>query len=403
MATKVTESMDLTQAIQTLKWLDGERRKDRATIAKLEERLEEQGRQLARQSAQMDYLRSSLASVEGVLSKVDEFEQMVSNYKKEMTFQLGQRDEAWRKERDEAKRMRQLEHEGMKEHLHRLERELRVLPHYDEQLTARQAEAERLTEKVQSLDVTLVDLDKRLEDPVRAVSYLEERRRADHRRLTEVEHEIPELHTKIETLTQKLPLLEQSVQKQHSRLDEGIQELRKYDKPIEELRISDFQREQKMQQYMDQGAEVAQELERVREQTHDFIERRQQVKRALDALEKYKARIERRQDEMAERQRVAEARVERQWEEWQTAREKALKRREMVIEQRWQEQGRADVRQEGRLDTLEAIASLYREQLQALWEAHRTDASSLLSAAQGVYEELVGPIDDQLASLLGEQ
>ncbi|MGD9030738.1 MAG: hypothetical protein PVG25_13105, partial [Anaerolineae bacterium] len=196
---------------------------------------------------------------------------------------------------------------------------------------------------------------------------------------------------------------EQSVQKQQSRLDEGIQELRKYDKPIEELRISDFQREQKMQQYLDQGAEVAQELERVREQTHDFIERRQQVKRALDALEKYKARIERRQDEMAERQRVAEARVERQWEEWQTAREKALKRREMVIEQRWQEQGRADVRQEGRLDTLEAIASLYREQLQALWEAHRTDASSLLSAAQGVYEELVGPIDDQLASLLGEQ
>ncbi|MGD9030659.1 MAG: hypothetical protein PVG25_12700, partial [Anaerolineae bacterium] len=249
MATKVTESMDLTQAIQTLKWLDGERRKDRATIAKLEERLEEQGRQLARQLAQVDYLRSSLASVEGVLSKVDEFEQMVSNYKKEMTFQLGQRDEAWRKERDEAKRMRQLEHEGMKEHLHRLERELRVLPHYDEQLTARQAEAERLTEKVQSLDVTLVDLDKRLEDPVRAVSYLEERRRADHRRLTEVEHEIPELHTKIDTLTQKLPLLEQSVQKQQSRLDEGIQELRKYDKPIEELRISDFQREQKMQQY----------------------------------------------------------------------------------------------------------------------------------------------------------
>ncbi|MGD9002344.1 MAG: hypothetical protein PVF04_06730, partial [Anaerolineae bacterium] len=131
MVTKVTDSMDLTQAIQTLKWLDRERRKDRATIAELEERLQEQGRQLARQSAQVDQLRSSLAGVAAVLSKVDEFEQMVSNYKKEMTFQLEERDATWRKERDEAKRIRQLEHEAMKEHLHRLEKDLRVLPRYE--------------------------------------------------------------------------------------------------------------------------------------------------------------------------------------------------------------------------------------------------------------------------------
>jgi chromosome segregation ATPase len=395
--------MDLTQAIQTLKWLDGERRKDRATIAKLEEHLQEQGRQLSRQSAQIDQLRSSLATVGGVLSKVDEFEQMVSNYKKEMTFQLEQRDETGRKERDEAKRLRRLEHEAMKEHLSRLEKELRVLPRYDEQISARHAEEERLTEKLQSLEVTVADLDKRLEDPARAVSYLEERRRADHRRLTEVEHEIPGLHTKIDTLTQKLPLLEQSVQKQQSRIDEAIQELRRYDKPIEELRVSDFQREQKMQQYLEQGAEVAQELERLREQTHGFIERRQQVKRALDALEKFRTRIERRQDEMAERQRVAEARIERQWEEWQTARAKELKKQEMVIEQRWQEQGRIDVKQEGRLETLEAVLPLYRDQIKALWEAHRADADSLLSAAQDVYEGLVAPIDEQLAILRGEQ
>jgi chromosome segregation ATPase len=338
-----------------------------------------------------------------VLSRVDEFEQMVSNYKKEMTFQLEQRDETGRKERDEAKRLRRLEHEAMKEHLSRLEKELRVLPRYDEQISARLAEEERLAEKLQSLEGTVADLDKRLEDPARAVSYLEERRRADHRRLTEVEHEIPGLHTKIDTLTQKLPLLEQSVQKQQSRIDKAIQELRRYDKPIEELRISDFQREQKMQQYLEQGAEVAQELELLREQTHGFIERRQQVKRALDALEKTKARIERRQDEMAEKQRVAEARIERQWEEWQTARAKELRKREMVIEQRWQEQGRTDVKQEGRLETLEAVASMYRDQIKALWEAHRADADSLLSAAQDVYEVFIAPIDEQLAILRGEQ
>jgi chromosome segregation ATPase len=211
------------------------------------------------------------------------------------------------------------------------------------------------------------------------------------------------VHTKIDTLTQKFSLLEQSAQKQQSRIEEAMQELKRFEKPIEELRISDFQREQRMQQYMDQGAEVAQELERLREQTHGFIERKQEARRALEALEKTKIRIERRQDEVAEKQRVAEARFAREWEEWRTGRAKELKKREMVIEQRWQEQGRTDVKQEGRLETLEALASLYREQLSALWEAHRADADGLISAAQGLYEKLVAPIDDQLAALRGEQ
>jgi chromosome segregation ATPase len=320
-----------------------------------------------------------------------------------MTFQLEQRDETWRKERDEAKRLRRLEHEAMKEHLSRLEKELRVLPRYSEQMSAIQAEEQRLTGKLQSLEVGVADSDKRLEDSMKTVSYLEERRLADHRRVTEVEHEIPELHTKVDTLTQKFSLLEQGAQKQQSRIDEAMQELKRFEKPIEELRIADFQREQKMQQYTDQGAEVAQELERLREQTHGFIERKQEARRALEALEKTKTRIERRQDEVAEKQRVAEARFAREWEEWRTGRAKELKKREMVIEQRWQEQGRTDVKQESRLETLEALASLYREQLSALWEAHRADADGLISAAQGLYEKLVAPIDDHLAALRSEQ
>ncbi len=402
MVTKVTESMDLTQALQTLKWLDQERRKDKATIARLEERLKEQKQEIARRATTIEELQAALSRVEAKLSKIDQFEQMVSNYKKEMSFQLEQRDEAWRKERAEAKRLRRLEHEAMKEHLNRLEKELRVLPRYDEQLTARQAEQERMSEKIQSLEAIVADLDKRIEEPTNAVSYLEERRRSDHRRLIELENDLPGLHKKVEDVAQKYPLLEQSVQKQASRIDTAMQMAKKYEKPIEELRVSDFQREQKMRAYLDQAEEVANELERIREQTHGFIERRQQVKRALNVLETFKTRIERRQDEMAERQRIAEERVEREWEEWQSARAKERKKWEIVVEQRWQNQEEVDSEQQRRLEALEDVVKLYRDQLSAIWEVQRADASALLNAAQDVYEEFVAPIDEQLATLRGE-
>lgn len=402
MVTKITDTMDLSQALQTLKWLDEERRKDRAMISKLEERLQEQERRIARKTAQIEELQSALTRLEGRLSKIDDFEQMVSTYKKEMTFQLERRDETWHKERAEAKRLRRLEHEAMKEHLNRLEKELRVLPRYDEQLDARQAEEERMSGKIQSLESTVADQDKRIEDATNAVAYLEERRRSDHRRLIEAEQSFPKIHKKIDTLAQKFPLLEQSMQKLPPRIDEAIQMARKWEKPIEELRVSDFQREQKMQAYVDQAEAVADELERVRQQTHGFIERREQVKRALSALEKFRTRIERRQDEMSERQRIAEERVEREWEEWQSERSKERKRRELVIEQRWQAQEEVDNEQVGRLGALEDLAKLQHAQLGSLWEVQRADANALLSAAQDVYEQLVAPIDDQLAILRGE-
>ena len=403
MATSVSQAMDATRAMQTLKWLDEERRKDKAEVAALQERIQEQERLLAQQSAQMQELRTSLAGVQGVLSQVDEFEQVISNYKAELIFRMDRNEEVRRKEQTEAERLRRIEHEALVSHLNRLERELRVLPRYDEELSARLAEEQRLSENLQYVEVAVADLGKRLEDPAKAVVYLEEQRRADARRIVEVESDIPELRQRIEALSTKFPLLEEAIQKQRPRIEQAIQETKKYEKPIEELRISDFQREQKMQQYLDQGEEVVQELERVRTQTQGFFEQQQQVKRSLSALEKFKVRIERRQDEMAERQRVAEEHIEQQWKEWQTARLKARKKQAVIVEERWRQQGRTNDEHIKRLEVFPPVLKLHRAQLDALWEAHRAEATSLLKAVQDVHEVFIAPIDEQLAILHREQ
>ena len=403
MATSVSQAMDATRAPQTLKWLDEERRKDKAEVAALQERVQEQERQLAQQSAQMQEMRTSLASIQGVLSQVDEFEQVISNYKAELIFQMDRNEKVRRKEQTEADRLRRIEHEALVNHLNRLEKELRVLPRYDEELSARLAEEQRLSENLQHVEVAVADLDKRVQDPEKAVAFLEEQRRADARRIVEMESDILELRQRIEALSVKFPLLEEMLQKQRTRIEDAIQETKKYEKPIEELRISDFQREQKMQQYMDQGAQVVQELERVRAQTQGFLEQHQLVKRALSALEKFKVRIERRQDEMAERQRITEEHIEQQWKEWQTARLKARKKQAVITEERWRQQGRTNDEHLKRLDALRSVTELYRAQLDALWEGRRAEATSLLKAVQDVYETLTTPIDEHLEILRREQ
>jgi chromosome segregation ATPase len=403
MATEVTQATELAQVTQTLKWLDEAHRKDRATITALQERIQGQEQRLAQQAAQAQELQVALAGVQGVLSKVTGFEPVVSNFKGELIAQMEQRDETRRKEQAEAERLRRIEYQALTEGLNRLEKTTRVLPRYDEELNARRVEDQRLFEAIQRLEAVVADLSKRSDDRVQGVVYLEEQRRADNRRIADLEHDTTALHKMIEALAVKFPLLEEAVQKQRSRIEEAIQEAKKYDKPIEELRVSDFQREQKMKQYLDQGEQVAQELERVRAQAQGFLEQQQLAKRALDKLAPFQARMEKRQNEVAEMQRLSEDRVKRQWEEWQGEQDKQQKKREVLVEERWRQQGQVNAEHQKRLDTLQTVTDMHHAQLDTFWEARRSDAIRMLENTQAGYEAAIAQINAQLSILRGEQ
>lgn len=402
MAMRANQPVELTQALQTVKWLDEERRKDKATIAALQERLQSQEQSIAQQAAQIQDMRAALSEIRGVLSQVTEFEQMISNYKAELLFQMDQRDEARRKEITEAERLRRIEYEALITNLNRLEGEMQVLPKYEESITGVQAEQRRLNELMQQLDVTVTDLSKRTDERMKMVVYLEEQRRADNRRITELEQDLPELRGALDALSKKLLLLEDGIRKQRARIEAAIEETKKYEQPIEELRVSDFQREQKMRQYLDQGAQVAQELERLRSQTQGFIEQQQEVKRSLAALEKFKVRIERRQDEMVEQQRLLNEQIERRWTEWRAEQSKNQKKRDVIAEEKWRRQEQIDAGFEKQIAALQQATELHHDQIGAMWESLRADAVSFLKAAQDVYETLVAPIDSQLNVLHGQ-
>ena len=386
MATDMTQTTELTQAMQTLKWLDEERRKDRATIAALQERAQGQEQQLAQQATQIQALQTALAGIQGLISQAADFEQTVSNYKTELLLQTDQREEAWRKEQAEADRLRRIEYEALTTNLNRLEKQMRVLLQHEEELNALRAENRRLSEALQRLDVIVGDLSKRSDDRVQAVTYLEEQRRADNRRVADLERDNIELYKRTEALTTKFSLLEDTLQKQEARIREAIQETKKYEKPIEELRISDFQREQKMKQYVDQGKQAAHALEQVRAQTQAFIEYQQRVKRALEKLENFQARLEKRQNEVAQMQRLAEDRVKRQWEEWQDERDKELKKRQLAVDEQWRSQEQKNQEHSKSLERLEGRANAQQTYIEALIEAHRVDARHTLEGAREALE-----------------
>jgi hypothetical protein len=386
MTKKATQPMEMTQATQMLQWLEEERRKDKALIAALQEQTRGQEETLSQHSAQVQDLLTKVAAIQNLISQAASFEETVSKYKTEIVFELDRREGAQKKERAEAERLRKIEHEAITDHLGQLDKQVQVLSRHDERLSAQKAEDQRLGEALQRLDATVRDLGKRSDDRVQAVTYLEEQRRADNRRIAELEHDTTELRKKVETLAAKLLLAEDTIQKQKARIDDAIQEAKKLEKPIEELRVSDFQREQKVKQYLDQGEQVAKEMERILLQTQGFIEKEQAVKRMLDKAETFQARVEKRQNEVAEMQRLAEDRLKRQWEEWQTAQQKEQKKRQLIVDEQRRAQEKMNQELGGRVESLEAQTKAHQDQLEVLLDSRRMDAHRDLEAAQGAVE-----------------
>lgn len=391
--------MELTQLSQMVQWLDEERRKDKALIAALQEQVKLQAQQLAQQQELIAALQRTVAGMEALMAQVTGFAPALEGLKAEVGRVLELREEQWRKERRESDRARQLEIGALKDEIARVAEGLRPVSRMEETLAALQAEARRLYENQQRLEVAVNDLKKQAEDRAATIVYLEEQRRADNKRITALEAEATELRQRVETASAKLPLLEEAVQKQKRYLEEGLKPIKEFEKVVEELRVADFRRNQEVKKWAGQAEEVRAELERLREERQRFMEQYQRAQRALDALPALQTRLETRQNETAEMQRLAEERLKRQWEEWQAAQEKARRHWEVMAEEHRRQQERVNASVGKRLDALAATAKLCYAQIAALWETHRADAVRSFAHTREAYEARLAEIDQHLAAL----
>ena len=402
MAMNVTQTMELTQATQMLKFLEEERRKDKTAIAVLREQAKSQEEQLSQQTAQIQDLQTTLAAIQSLISQVTDFEQTVSSYKNEMVFLLDQREEAWKKERAEAERLRKIETKGIVDQLGQLDKEAQVLRRHDEEMKARQTEEQRLNDAIQRLETAVADLGKRSDDRVQAVTYLEEQRRADNRRIAELEQDTTTQRKRVEAQAAKLPLLEETIQKQRARIEDAIKKLKGFEKPIEEMRVAEFRREQAVKKYLEQGEQVRQEMEEWRTQTQRFTEQYQLTKRGLEKLESFQARQEKRQNEVAEMQRLAEDRIKRQWEEWQAEQDKGRKKRQITMDEQWKGQEKVNREHAGRIESLEAQTKAHQTQIETLFDTRRMDAHRELETVQEAVERAEQAFAQAREALRGE-
>ncbi len=363
--------MELSQLEQMIRWLDEERKRDKALILALQERTEQQIHTIEAQSVEIERLHQDIVELRTDLRRTDDYPALVEKTHRDLNSNLEEFKALVRRERLESEQMRRSEIEIVNEQLTELDKKIRAVLRYEEPLKAREAGEQRLQGQVQVVSNAIADLTKRTEDRLQSIVYLEEQRRADTRRVAAVEGEIPGLRKGIDELVAKQVRLEDSIRKIPARVEEAIQIAKSYDPRIEELRVADFQREQRVKQYMEQGARVDVEVTRLVEQTQKYALLYNQNKQALDGLDAFQVRLEKRQNEIAEMQRLTEERLRRQWEEWQTTFARDWQKRLVAEEDRWRRQDLANQKTTEHFAGVDEQVEIYYREIVALWEELR--------------------------------
>ncbi len=370
--------MDINQAARLIEWLDEERRRDKATIATLEERLAQQQDTIDTLSKRLNSLESDQTVMRSQLAPNGRESDLLVQLRKEMQ-QLVENAEAKRLTAErESERRSELAREQLARPLRevtdtvsQLERQLTALP-------AHHQERDRLTAAVAMLQQRVEDLSKRFEEPDRRLSFLEEQRRQDARRISEVQSELPEVQKQIDTTRPKLTLLEDLALRNERRIQEVVSSERERREQIQQFIDQQTlllqQRDQQIADLVERFGEQDSTMQRNLERFETWAEAYRSMKKIIDDFERIGDRLERRINEVAEMQRFSEERFRQEWNDWTSDDQKRWKQFTISNDEVWRNHDQEFERFVQRLSELAASLPPFQDSLARLWNLERARA-----------------------------
>jgi chromosome segregation ATPase len=382
--------MDLNQASQMINWLEAERKKDKAALSTLLERVQGLSNELADQSKRMQELREELAATQLTVNKLSQFDRLFAQLKADLVGEMDRRGESYQKALREAEQMRKVDLEASNRTLADVRKELPRIKPLEDEMPMRRAEERRLSEQQARTGQRVEDLAARTEERIQNMIFLEEGRRQDSKRIAQLEEGSASILKRIEAVAAKTVLLDENMQRIPPRIVEIAQQMSDQDKVVEEMRLNDFRRSQEMKGFVEDVGKLVDPLPDFIATSQFNLQRIQELgmanQHSLDEIQGFQNRIEKRQSEVSEMQRISEDRMKKQVEEWQAEQEKRWKRQILTLTEQWQEHDRLHGTWEARVEQLEQASADYARQFKVVWDGLDEFTKVYLSAARQVVE-----------------
>ncbi|MEP7291284.1 MAG: hypothetical protein ABI835_05850 [Chloroflexota bacterium] len=367
--------MDVNQAARMIEWLDEERRRDKATISTLQERLAQQQESMESMSKRLNSMESDQTVLQSQVNSSSRDSETLDQLRKEMQ-QMIEAVEAKRLTAErEAERRAELAREVNSRPVRDLTEKLGKIERQTTELPAINVEKDRLSGVVANIQQRVDDLFKRLEEPDRRLAFLEEQRRQDARRLSEMESELPEVRKLIDGFKPKMTLLEELSLRNERKIQDvtgGDRDRREQIQAfIDQQTLLDQERNQQVKALLERYGEQDSQMQRNIERFETWSEAYRDMKKIVEDFERIGDRLERRINEVAEMQRLSEERFRQEWNDWRSDDQKRWKQFTLSNDEVWRLHDKEFERFVQRFADMEGLFPPLQDAINRLWNLER--------------------------------
>jgi len=309
--------MQPEQILKKLDWLDEERRRDKATIASLEEKMSILEQSLQSANQQIKEISVELSRYKSLAGRIDQTDEALLKFKIEVKQQFEALDKEIQRREQEAEKLHRVEMKTLDASITEIKKEISVIADLRRSLQTRIDEELRISRMVDEMEEKITELQRTEEEFNRLIRQTEDNRRQDARKITDLQGEttaIRKLYNELQAQLELGSVTTKRIENRMAELEGTFGELKQAQmKFIEEQSLAQVERERLWKEWLakiEQFEAIAKEVEKS-VQSVDATNR--SVQRAQKAVDELAQKVERRVSELTELQRLGEERLRQEW------------------------------------------------------------------------------------------
>jgi len=309
--------MELEQVQKQLDWLDDERRKAKTALDLQEKRISSAEAEIPTLTQQIKDLSGEITRLSAVLARIDQFDEAVLQLRIEAKQAVEALEKQIKKRDEEADKVRRVEIRALEESQESIRKELTAISELKRGLQARTEEDSRLGRIIDEVRLRIDTIRRGEEEYTRTYRLLEDGRRQDAKRLTDLQGEAAALRKHVDDSRGKMELTSSTLRKIETRLNEmstlEVERREAQAKFLENQTLLQVERDRVWKDWQARFEAIERGTAEIETNLQALDATHREVKRSQQTLEELNQLVERRINEMAEIQRLSEERFRQEW------------------------------------------------------------------------------------------
>jgi DNA repair exonuclease SbcCD ATPase subunit len=309
--------MDIDQLLKRVQWIEDDRRKEKDTLALLENRVASMEGGISALSQQIKELGGEITRLSTVITRMDQYDSNVLQLRVETKRLVDDIGKELRKSGDETVKVRQIELRSIDTNINELRKQIEVLPKLEKGLQVRFDEEVLLRRAIEETRTKIDEVRREDEEYTRTFRLLEDGRRQDSKRILDLQGELTALRKRADDQRGQVEVLNNGLRKIETRINELVlvesERREAVTNFLDKQNMTVVERDRVWKEWQSRFETVEKQATDIESTLLNLDTAQREVRRGQGILEELSQRVDRRINEITEIQRLSEDRFKQEW------------------------------------------------------------------------------------------